>query len=203
MGNIADILSNIRAGWKEVWPATRKTAAPAVHDGGATLHPTDAWARSVAVKPLPTFPGFKAGDALSIDGPLWADGTGKVVRMDGKVLEMQFTIKDPTDLPGVRDLVKHPFIRKNGKLSLSLKVEQLDNGKVRADLVDLHDGRGTCGNGCDATIREQEKKGWFGSTKKQYVITTPEQNITITVEGSGRLNVAMSRIPVGSFDVTR
>lgn len=151
---------------------------------------------STTGKPLPSFPGFRAGDALDIDGPLWANGTGRIVAMDANRLELQFTVKDPTDLPGIRKLVNNPYIRKDGKVSISLRVERLDDGKVRASTVDLNDGKST--GSSVGTISELNKGG-----KKQYLIRTPDLNITITLTGPGKMNVELSALPVGSFDISK
>jgi hypothetical protein len=152
----------------------------------------------------PTFGlGLKAGDRLSIDGTLSADGNGQIRRLDARNIEIQAEV----NIPGlVRGLADDYFGLRNGKVDLSVRLNQGSDGQWRYQLYDHVKGKSAGSGKSPLTVSEKQSGG-----RQSQTLTAQTRNgklvIQIHEDARGKISGSFS-IPglpgaLKSFDFTR
>lgn len=156
---------------------------------GSTKVSAVSFFNNVTVKtPIVNFPGFSEGDNLELDGPMWYNGDGKIKTLNDKVIDINISMKVPSSID--------QFVIKDGKINISMKLEKQDDGKIKFTTTDHNDKDKSYVE--TGTIKEKEING----KKKQYIIKTDSQTVTLTEIQSGKFKIEMSSMP-GSIEVIK
>lgn len=133
--------------------------------------------------PIFTLPGFKGGDNVELDGPLWYDGNGKIAQLDSNAFAFQFSMKVPGSAGKYFKIV-------NGKINLTIKVQKDTDNQIK--VVTRDNNAGT----------ERVDTGSFTQNGNTITINGGGQTITLKSTGNGKANMTCSNMP-GSLNLIK
>ena len=87
------------------------------------------------------FNGFKNGDEINVDGPLWYDGNAKLNKLEKDSFSISLNMKFPdidklSKMLGLGDDVSIPYKVVDGKLNIDISTEKLKNGFYQITIKD-------------------------------------------------------------------
>jgi len=89
------------------------------------------------------FNGFKKGDEITIDGPLWYDGKAKINDLSQKFISISMNMKCP-DIKALAkifgsDNIYMPYKLIDGKLNLDVSAEKMKDGSYKMIIKDKNE----------------------------------------------------------------
>lgn len=140
--------------------------------------------------PILNIPKAKAGDKFNVDGPLWYDGTATLKKYDQNTMEFDISMKAAKKVLGVNTNI--PYEIKNGKISLSVKLEKTKDNEYILTTTDHN-------NSDKKDVQKVKSTG----TDKNLTMTDKYGNKTsFTIKSNGDMSIKTAGAPF-SLDLTK
>lgn len=144
----------------------------------------------VSDKPIINLPNTKAGAKYEVDGPLWFDGKAELKKYDASSLEFKINMKAADKILGQETNL--PYKIKDGKVSLTVKLEKLSNNEFKMITIDH--------NNSDKKLTQNVKSS--GSESNVTMSDKYGNKTTFNVKKNGDMTIKVAGVPFG-FDLNK